>query len=163
MIKSERSVFFTAWVKCLDRTLVCGRLSFLLRNQFSVLFSLYPLVQLILGLSQVDSTTTPHPLTFSPIYDPEPFRLNWMLPAPPLSIAARWPSHPSLSAFVFYYTLSQKSILSTNLTDSLANKYNNKDTQAIFVTHGSRSTIKTSTFARFGLWWYQRRHPQLFL
>lgn len=139
-----------------------GHFSCLLQIQFSVLFSLYPLVQLILGLSRVKSTTT-HLLTSYPIYDPEPFRLNWMLPAPQLSIATRWPSHPSMSAFVFYYTLSQRSILSTNLTDSMAYKYNNKDTQAIFVTHGSNSAIKTITFAWLWLWWHLLRHPRLFL
>lgn len=47
-----------------------------------------------------------------------------------------------MSAFVFYYTLSQRSILSASLTDSMAYKYNNKDTQTIFVTHGSRCELK---------------------
>lgn len=82
-----------------------------------------------------------------------------MLPTPQLSIATCWPGHPSMSAFVFYYTLSQRSILSTNLTDSMAYKYNNKDTRAIFMTHRSNGAIKTNTFAWMWLWWHLLRHP----
>lgn len=43
-----------------------------------------------------------------------------MLATPQLSIATHWPSNPSLSAFLFYYTLSQSSILSTDLCASVA-------------------------------------------
>lgn len=117
-----------------------------------------PLGPAYIRLITCESTITAHLLTSLPIYDPEPFRLNWMLPTPQLSIATLWPNHPSMSAFVFYYTLSQRSILSTNLTDSMAYKYNNKDTKAIPVTHGSRSAIKTGTFAWLWLWWHLLRH-----
>lgn len=47
-----------------------------------------------------------------------------------------------MSAYVFYYTLSQRSILSANLTDCMSYKYKNKDTQTIFVTHGYRCELK---------------------
>lgn len=57
-----------------------------------------------------------------------------MLPTSQLSIATCWPNHPSMSAFVFYYTLFQRSILSATPTDSTPYKYNNKDTQAVLVT-----------------------------
>lgn len=56
-------------------------------QQCSALVGLYLVVQLILGLSLVKSTTATHLLTPQPIYDLEPFRLNWMLPTPQLSIA----------------------------------------------------------------------------
>lgn len=68
-----------------------------------------------------------------------------MLPTPQLSIAACWPSHPSVSAFVFYYILSQWSILSAHLTDSMAYKYNYKDT-VYFPDTLIQMCIKTSTF-----------------
>lgn len=55
-----------------------------------------------------------------------------MLPTSQLSIATCWPNHPSMSAFVFYYTLFQRSILSATPTDSTPYKY--KDTQAVLVT-----------------------------
>lgn len=68
-------------------------------KQSSALRSVFPALQLILGLSHVWSTSTLHPLTPQPIYNLEPFRLNWMLPTPQLSKATAWPGHPSVSAF----------------------------------------------------------------
>lgn len=51
-------------------------------KQSLALYCLFPALQLILGLSHVWSTSTLRPLTPQPIYNLEPFRLNWMLRTP---------------------------------------------------------------------------------
>lgn len=106
---------------------------FVAQKWLSALFSFYPLVQLILGLSPVKNTTTPHLLTSSPIYDLGPFRLNWMLPTPQFSIATQaiHQCHP-----LFFITHTLRGPTSPNLTDSVAYKCSNKDTQTISVSHG---------------------------
>lgn len=107
----------------------------MVRNEFSFLFGLYPLVQLILGLSRLKSTTkgTPPLNLFAPFMTQSHLdsigcyqHLSSPQPHADLAIHHCWP------LFFITHTLKGPSCPPISDSDSVAYKYNNKDTMALF-------------------------------